>query len=67
LIQRHIVPDFGSLPNHYPHAVIDKDTPPDPRPGMDLNPGQESRDVTDEARKGGQLTLPQPMRHAVKQ
>ena len=42
VIERHVIPDLGSLADHHPHAVVNEKPASDGRTGMDLNPGQKS-------------------------
>ena len=39
VIEHHLVTNDRSLSDHYSHAVVDEESPADPSPRMDLDPG----------------------------
>ncbi len=47
LIDRAVIANFRRFTNHHAHAVIDEYTPPERRAGMDLDAGQETRELRD--------------------
>src|SRR3546814_19240390 len=65
LIDRDIVADLGGLADHDAETMIDEEVPADLRARMDVDRGQETRQVIDEAREEEQPRLEQPVRDAV--
>jgi hypothetical protein len=60
LIEQYIVANLGSLADHNPHPVIDKEAPPDGRAGVDFDTGQEARylrNKSGEQRNAGSIQL----------
>ena len=51
MIEVDVVADHGGLADHHAHAVIDHESAPDLRGGMDFDAGQPSRDMRREARR----------------
>jgi|GEM_PF-6794466 len=45
VIEHHIVAYFGGLTNNNSHAMIDKKTPPNDSPRMDLDTGQKTGEL----------------------
>ena len=39
MVNHDIIADFGCFPDDDPHAMVDEQTPADPRSGMDFDPG----------------------------
>lgn len=58
VVQHHVIPDLGGLPDHHAHAVVDEEAPTDPRPGMDLHPGEGAHPLGED--QGRQLRAPPP-------
>src|SRR5204863_7803824 len=50
LVDGAVVADLGGLADDDAHAVVDEDAAADLRAGMDLDAGEEARDVRDPAR-----------------
>src|SRR5262245_39114975 len=66
LQQGHVLTDLGRLPDHHTHAVIDEEARPELGRRVDLDPGQESREVHEPPRENLPAPVPQPMGGAVK-
>ena len=62
LVDRAVVADLGRLADHDAHAVVDEDAPADLRARMDLDAGEEARQVRDEAPHPVQAVRPAPVR-----
>ena len=60
LVDRAVVADLGRLADHDAHAVVDEDAPADRRAGVDLDAGEEARQMRDEARQPVQAVAPEP-------
>src|SRR3546814_13651799 len=65
LIDRDIVADLGGLADDDAETMIDEEVPADLRARMDVDRGQETRQVIDEAREEEQPRLEPPVRDAV--
>src|SRR3546814_20829237 len=65
LIDRDIVADLGGLADDDAETMIDEEVPADLRARMDVDRGQETRQVIDEAREEEQPRFEQPVRDAV--
>ena len=65
LIDRAIVPNLGGLSDHYPHAMINKDTPSDLGARVNLNSGRPARELRHESSQPTQIRLPETMRQPV--
>ena len=65
VIHGHIVADLGRFADHHAHAVVDKETPPDGRPRMDLDTGEPARKVRNEARQPFEIGMPQRIGQAM--
>ena len=61
MIERAVVTDLGRLADYHAHAVVDEETPPDGRPRMDLDPGEEAGQMRDTTREPFQVRAPQGM------
>src|SRR3546814_4269872 len=64
LIDRDIIADLGGLADHDAETMIDVEVPVDLRARMDVDRGQETRQVIDEAREEEQPRLAQSVRDA---
>jgi hypothetical protein len=67
LVQDHVVPNFGRFANDYSETMIDEQPFADYGPWMDLNAGQKTSQLRDDA--GDQVHSPaiEPVRDTVKQ
>ena len=61
LVKRDIVADDGRLADHRAHAVVDEQTPSNLRAGMNLNPGEQARDLRNEPRQKAHAVAPKPV------
>src|SRR5260370_17201552 len=61
LVERDIVTDDGGLADHHPQTMIDEQTSPDLRPGMDFNSGKQARHLRQPARGQKEALVPQPV------
>src|SRR5215472_5846791 len=67
LVERHVVPDLRSLPDHHAHAVVDEEASPDLGARMDLDSGQETPQMRDEPSQEEPFPNPEPVRDPVEQ
>src|SRR5690606_8495583 len=58
---RHVIADLGGLPDNNAHAEVNKKTPTDLRPRVDLDPGQPAIELGNHARAPLPVTHPQPV------
>src|SRR2546427_2232760 len=62
--ERHVLADPRGLADHHPHAVVDEEPAPEPCGRMDLDAGQETREVRHPARARCPPRAPEPVRDA---
>ena len=67
VIEGAVVADLRRLADHHPHAMVDEKTPPDPRPGVNLDARQQARQGGDEARRPLQAMAPEIMTETMHQ
>jgi hypothetical protein len=65
LKQGDVLADLGRLPDHHTHAVVNEEALTQASGRMDLDTGQEARDMRREAGQGRPARLPQAMGHAM--
>jgi hypothetical protein len=58
VVERAVVADLGRLADDDAHAVVDEKAPADARAGMNLDAGQEPRQIAHQARQPAQLQAP---------
>src|SRR5256712_795974 len=63
--QCDVLPDLRRLTDDDAHAVVDEEAGPEPGGGMDLDSGQEARDVGNEAGGGAPAAVPDAVGHAM--
>ena len=61
LVDGAVVADLGGLADDHAHAVVDEDAPADRRARMDLDPGEEAREVRDPAAEPVEAVPPATM------
>src|SRR5580704_14302335 len=61
LVDENVVTDFGRLAHYDSHAVIDEQSPPDFRAGMNFDTRDKSRELADDAARQLAVMLPEPM------
>src|SRR5690606_5167467 len=65
--EQYVVPDHGRLADHDAHPVVDEQAAPDARTRVDLDPGEEARELRHEpGREAGGRVAPQPVRDPVR-
>ena len=64
LVDGDVVADLGGLADHA-EAVVEEEALADLRAGMDVDRGQEAREMIDQPREEIEPPLPQPVREAV--
>ena len=65
LVDGDIVADLGAFADHA-EPMIEEKALPDLRTRMNVDAGEEAREMIDQPRQEEQLTFPQPVRHPVK-
>src|SRR5699024_10856513 len=50
VVEHAVVADLGGLADHHAHAVVDEEPATDTGAGVDLDPSEESRELTEYAR-----------------
>ena len=65
MVHHHIVSDDGSFTNHHAHSVIDYQAATDSGTRVDFDSGEGSGEVSEYARQGAKLPLPENVRDAV--
>ena len=65
VIQRDLFADLCRLANDHAHAVIDEQSVPDLRTGVNLNAGEEAHDLRNVTAQQFQMMYPQPVRQAI--
>src|SRR5437763_4894865 len=65
LVDGDVIADLVAFSDHA-EAVVEEEALTDLRAGMNVDPGQEAREMVDQAREEEQPSLPQPMRCPVK-
>src|SRR5229473_4485815 len=66
LVDQHVVADFGGLPEHHAHTMIDEQAPADLRARMNLDTGEPARKLADQTAEQLCVMLPEPMCDAMK-
>src|SRR5579863_7362938 len=61
LVEGDVVADYGGLANYGAHAVVDEETAAEFRAGMNLDAGEQARDLRDVARRKAHAVAPEPM------
>ena len=62
VVDHHVVADLGGFADHHAHAVVDEEPAPDGRAGMDLDAGEEARELRQHPGGPAQRRLrPQPV------
>jgi hypothetical protein len=67
VIEGAVVADHRRFADHHAHAVIDEEAPADHGARMDLDPGEESRQIGDDAGEPLEIAFPQPVRQPMGQ
>ena len=67
LKQRHVIADLGGFPDHDAHTMVDEKPLPDLGGGMNLDAGQETRDLRNRPRHKRNAMSEEPVRHPVRQ
>src|ERR1700734_1792139 len=65
LVDENVVTGFGRLAHYDSHAVIDEQSPPGFRAGMNFDTRDKSRELADDAARQLAVMLPEPMCDAV--
>jgi hypothetical protein len=61
VVERHVVPHDRGFADHHAHTVIDKQSAPNLRAGMDFNSRPKTRYLRKIARQQPKVMLPQPV------
>ena len=66
VVEHDVVADPRRLADHHAHPVIDEEAPADARARVDLDAGEEARELRQEPRRRAQTRPPQPVGHPVR-
>jgi hypothetical protein len=65
VVQQHVVTDDGGLTDHHAHAVVDEEPATDRGARVDLDAGEETRQLGDHTREQSQPGPPEAVREPV--
>ena len=66
MVEGAIISDFGGFADNHAHAVVDEETAADYRPGMDLDAGEKTAAMRNQAAQEKQLAGPEEMPQSIK-